>query len=143
MSYPPWTGGWTTGPRLLVPLIPFALLPVAALLATPRRWVVALAFLLAVLGGVEMLLFVGVARIPHFIAHPLRDAVWPLWTGALLPSWSTSGRFARNLVTLAHPETIRALPDRLQWLQFLPLIAAQALAIAAMTWRLRDRNDPQ
>ena len=34
LSYPEWTGGWSTGPRLLVPLLPFAMLPVAALLAT-------------------------------------------------------------------------------------------------------------
>ncbi len=33
LSYPEWTGGWSTGPRLLVPLIPFAMLPVAATLA--------------------------------------------------------------------------------------------------------------
>ena len=31
--YPEWTGGWSTGPRLLLPLIPFAMIPVAGLLA--------------------------------------------------------------------------------------------------------------
>ena len=31
--YPEWTGGWSTGPRLLVPLLPFAILPIAGLLA--------------------------------------------------------------------------------------------------------------
>ena len=36
LSYPEWTGGWSTGPRLLVPLLPFAMLPVAAL-ARPGR----------------------------------------------------------------------------------------------------------
>src|SRR5208282_4485259 len=25
LSYPEWTGGWSTGPRLLVPLLPFAM----------------------------------------------------------------------------------------------------------------------
>ena len=37
LSYPEWTGGWSTGPRLLLPLIPFAMLPVAALLADESR----------------------------------------------------------------------------------------------------------
>ena len=38
LSYPEWTGGWSTGPRLLVPLIPFAMIPVAGLLAERGRW---------------------------------------------------------------------------------------------------------
>ena len=38
LSYPEWTGGWSTGPRLLVPLIPFAMIPVSALLASDFRW---------------------------------------------------------------------------------------------------------
>ena len=38
LSYPEWTGGWSTGPRLLVPLLPFAMLPVASLLAVGGRW---------------------------------------------------------------------------------------------------------
>ena len=37
LFYPEWTGGWSTGPRLLVPSIPFAMLPVAALLAGDSR----------------------------------------------------------------------------------------------------------
>src|SRR5262249_30121490 len=37
LGYPEWTGGWSTGPRLLVPLIPFAMIPVAGLLAGRGR----------------------------------------------------------------------------------------------------------
>ena len=37
LFYPEWTGGWSTGPRLLVPLLPFAMLPVAALLSGKSR----------------------------------------------------------------------------------------------------------
>ncbi|MEW4452294.1 hypothetical protein AB1L30_06370, partial [Bremerella sp. JC817] len=33
VSYPEWTGGWSTGPRLLVPLLPFGMIGVAGLLA--------------------------------------------------------------------------------------------------------------
>ena len=100
LSYPEWTGGWSTGPRLLVPLIPFAMIPVAGLLAERGRWRRALTLVaatLALIGGVEMLLFQGAgARIPNEVldddamrkvalAEPLRDAVWPLWTGKPLP----------------------------------------------------------
>ncbi len=37
LFYPEWTGGWSTGPRLLLPMIPFAMLAVAALLARESR----------------------------------------------------------------------------------------------------------
>ena len=37
VSYPEWTGGWSTGPRLLVPLLPFAMIAVAGALAAAGR----------------------------------------------------------------------------------------------------------
>src|SRR5262249_54481226 len=87
--YPEWTGGWSTGPRLLVPLLPFAVLPIAGLLSGENRLTTAAkwaALLLAIAGGIEMLLFQGVdARIPHDIADPLVKAVWPTWIGQSLP----------------------------------------------------------
>src|SRR3954451_200706 len=85
LSYPEWTGGWSTGPRLLVPLIPFAMLPVAGLMAGNSRWArVArtIAAALAAVGGIEMLLFQGVGgRIPPDVPAPLVEVVWPLWNG--------------------------------------------------------------
>lgn len=60
LSYPEWTGGWSTGPRLLLPLIPFAMIAVAASLAGEGRWTgiaTALAVLLSLAGGALMLLF--------------------------------------------------------------------------------------
>jgi hypothetical protein len=132
LSYPQWTGGWSTGPRLLVPLLPFAMLPVAALLATggPKATLAAVALALA--GGVLILLFQGVgARIPQDIPDPLRQAVWPLWRGDPVPRWATDGRFARNLVGQLGPATGARLPERWRWLQFVPLLVLQALAIAA------------
>jgi len=38
-----WGGGWAWGPRLLVPLLPLSQLPLMALPAGRRWWVVALA----------------------------------------------------------------------------------------------------
>src|SRR5262249_14594983 len=69
VSYPEWTGGWSTGPRLLVPLLPFAMIPVAAVLEDGHRWS-RIAFYLAsgltLLGGAVILAFQGVGgRIPH------------------------------------------------------------------------------
>ena len=68
LSYPEWTGGWSTGPRFLVPLLPFAMLPVAALLAVGGRWATLAAVLLTLAGAVLMLLFQGVGR-----ASPIRS----------------------------------------------------------------------
>src|SRR5262249_9904985 len=54
LCYPEWTGGWSTGPRLLVPLLPFAILPVAALLgrqSPAARASTGFAICLALAGG--------------------------------------------------------------------------------------------
>ena len=145
LSYPEWTGGWSTGPRLLVPLIPFAMIPVAGLMAGGSRWAklatIATAGL-ATIGGVEMLLFQGAgARIPHQemtssgqvrdLKEPLAKVVWPIWTGQdPSPSW----RFGRNLVTMSAPESIKRLSPRWRFVQFLPLVLVQCLAIVGL-WR--------
>ncbi len=141
LSYPEWTGGWSTGPRLLVPLLPFALLPVAALLASGGRWATAAAVALAVLGGVVILMFQGVgARVPDGIARPWAGAVWPLWRGDRpLPDWVFGHRFARNLLSLARPGVAKQLPPWAGWLQFAPLVASQ---LAAMTLMLRVVKAP-
>lgn len=138
LSYPQWTGGWSTGPRLLVPLLPFAMLPVAAVLASGGRVATWAAVVLALAGGVLMLLFQGAgARIPQDIADPLRQMVWPLWRGA------PGGRFARNLTALAVPSALRRLPEGWRWVQFLPLVTAQAAAIAAfLRVASRPGSDP-
>jgi hypothetical protein len=113
------------------------MLPVAALLAADGRGAIQAAAVLALAGGVLMLLFQGVgARIPQDIADPLRDAVWPLWRGDPLPPWTDGHRFARNAVAWIAPATIASLPEGVRWVQFLPLALAQAAAIAAMTYAL-------
>lgn len=130
LSYPEWTGGWSTGPRLLVPLLPFAMLPVAAVLACGGPVVTGVALGQAVAGGVLMLLFQGVgARIPQFVADPLFGAVLPLWRGDALPGWWVNDRFARNLVRWLVPDAVGRLPLPWRGLQFVPLVVAQVAAI--------------
>jgi hypothetical protein len=142
LSYPEWTGGWSTGPRLLVPLLSFAMLPVAALLAWGGRAITVVVALLALVGGVVNFLFQGVgARLPQDIDDPLREAVWPIWSGGPLPPWWTSSqRFARNLCAEAFPQLVASLPERWQGLQFLPLLVFQAVAITAIFLLARDRK---
>ena len=138
LLYPEWTGGWSTGPRLLVPLIPFAMLPVAALLAGDSPWANAattVALCLALAGGALMLLFQSVGgRIPPDYGDPLVQAVWPLWTGRVpLPIWRYDNeRFCRNLTSLIAPGWIDRLPASWQFMQFLPLVLLQVVAILGL-----------
>ena len=144
LSYPEWTGGWCTGPRLLVPLLPSAMLGVAALLAGElsqiRRCLVAAAGLLALAGFCVNLACQGIdARIPDALGpepvdRPLSQVVAPLWTGQELPPWREGQRFGRNLVNLAAPwvnDNSRLAPDR-HWAQFIPLLLFQAVGVGAL-----------
>ena len=131
LSYPEWTGGWSTGPRLLTPLLPFAMIPVAAVLALPGRpgkAATVAAIGLTAAGAVVMLLFQGVgARIPQDVAAPLSEVVWPLWRGDAMPMWWTGERFTRTIawvVTGAAPTS--------GWWGFAPLVALQAAGIATL-----------
>ncbi|MGZ3337067.1 MAG: hypothetical protein ACXVBV_17210 [Isosphaeraceae bacterium] len=143
LSYPEWTGGWSTGPRLLVPLLPFAMIPVAAVLAGRGRWSYLAAWLataLTIAGGVLILLFQGVgARIPQDVDAPLRAIVWPLWTGrAAPPTWWTGQRFTASVVALLARDWEQRLRASRQAIQFLPLVVAQLLAIVAIYWATRE-----
>lgn len=136
LSYPEWTGGWSTGPRLLVPLLPFAMIPVAAMLAESGRIgkvATTAAVGLALAGAVLMLLFQAVgARMPQDVLDPLVEVAWPLWRGDAVPMWWTGERFARNLFALAAPSLVAGVPAAWAWLQFLPLAAFQAAGAAAL-----------
>ncbi len=141
LSYPEWTGGWSTGPRLLVPLLPFAMLPVAGLLAVGGRGTTFLAVVLTLIGAVLILLFEAVgARVPDAVARPLVEGVWPLWRGDRpLPGWVFGHRYARNLVSLAFPEAINNLPSWAGWITLLPLFAGQVLFVALMMCFIKKR----
>jgi len=89
-TYPTWYGGWSWGPRFLVPLAPFLLLPAAEIFADPpvaRRLRNGMLALLAA-GGVEQVLGVLVNyRADYDLlpwARPETAHVWEPWTAALL-----------------------------------------------------------
>lgn len=133
VSYPEWTGGWSTGPRLLVPLIPFGMIGVAGTLAVGGRGAAALAGILASLGGALILLFQGVgAQLPQDVLDPLVQVVWPLWSGGRIPPWWLGDRFTRTIPSVLAPGRFGGLPPGRQWLQFLPLVVGQAVAIGLL-----------
>jgi hypothetical protein len=139
MSYPEWTGGWSTGPRLLTPLLPFAMIPVAALLAWGNRgWTWAAAGL-ALLGAVIVFLYQGVGgRIPNPIENPFLDGVWPLWSGGPVPPWAFHGRFEKTVLDLLAPGWLAGVPERDRWVAFAPLVAFQVISIALMARLVRE-----
>ena len=144
LSYPEWTGGWSTGPRLLLPLLPFAMLMVAESLAVGGRAIAALAAALAIAGGVEMAVYQAVGgRIPpapEGVAvatpydRPFREVAWPIFRGAPLRDWpwKEGRRFDRNLVSEALPMGVDRLPQEWRWLQFAPLLLGQIVSIGAL-----------
>ncbi|MDB5351578.1 MAG: hypothetical protein JWN86_2825 [Planctomycetota bacterium] len=169
LSYPEWTGGMSTGPRLLSPLLPFAMLLVAAIVApwgrqgneTPRakptpwrsrslRAWTGIAVLLAILGGVEMLMFQGVGgRLPPAprgyaaetpFHRPWKEIVWPLWKGDPVPRWrgAESDRFEPTLVSLRWPRAVSSVPPGWRWLQFVPLVAFQSASIGLLMWGIKS-----
>jgi hypothetical protein len=154
LSYPEWTGGWSTGPRLLVPMLPFAMIAVAAALAVPGpiagRAILAVALIATLIGTVVVMLCQGVGgRIPDALEggpllHPLSRGVVHLWSGQRQPDWWIGGRFVRNLVSIAWPAVNDpgVVPPSRQWLQFVPLWIAQAGAIGWLLHRSREVKRP-
>jgi len=143
MFYPEWTGGWSTGPRLLVPLLPFAILPIAGLLAGEGRisrfasW---LALGLALAGGIEMFVLQAAGgRYPQEIGDPLIEAALPIWSGEPIPWWRFNERFSRNPIVVAFPGRVGRLQLPWQGLQFLPLLVAQGIGFLGLWFYGLDR----
>lgn len=140
LSYPEWSGGWSTGPRLLVPLIPFAMLGVAGAIAAWPRLATAVAAALALAGGILMLGFQSVGgRIPNEIGAPVAQVVWPLWRGADPPPWWVGERWTRTPLDFFSP----GATERLDVLAFVIPAALQALAIISLMGALRSASPSQ
>lgn len=137
VSYPLWQGGWCTGPRLIVPAIPFATLLVGGLLGVRRSaFFTALVGLAALAGGVLMLGCVAVGgRFPldYFdpaaprgegkIDNPVLQIVLPHWSGGAYPATKVpqeelpGGRFPDSLCSLCHrhPASFLAGGRQFEW----------------------------
>ena len=127
-----WHGGFALGPRLLVTLVPFLLLPVAAWLAErPARWRIAGAVLLA--AAAQQLYFALAEPFVylHLTNRPDGDWAWEvspllhLWEAPVGPFWLAG----------------RGLPLALAWLAgALLLLPALAFATARLARRAAARG---
>jgi hypothetical protein len=157
VSYPKWEGGWCTGPRLLVPAFPFAMLAVGGLLALPRRGVfMALLAIATTVSGLLMLACVAVGgRFPPYRLDPAARRELPLdpWTQVVFPRWQ--GRSSDETTPIAGGRQFEwnagrwlmehLLPERLsprepspwQALQFVPVGAFWILMLGLLASRTR------
>jgi hypothetical protein len=61
-----------------------------------------------------------------------------------LPGWVFGQRFARNVVSIVWPDRVAKLSPGSQWLQFVPLVVFQVIAIGVLllVTRPTPRRDP-
>jgi hypothetical protein len=137
VSYPLWQGGWCTGPRLIVPAIPFATILVGGLLGVRRsEFFTPIVGLAAIAGGVLMLGCVAVGgRFPTDffdpmaprgqgkIDNPVLQIAVPHWTGGAFPrseDSAPSGSAVRNQDSLCslcgrHPPSFLTGGRQFEW----------------------------
>ena len=144
-----WWGGWAVGPRFLVPIIPFALLPIAA--AWDRgTWQLRL--------GLVLLLVVSIAVQAHLAQHSIFE--WMLRLNADTPKdpgylwvshWTLRGTpmwgflelqpdllrlGARHLARVGHPGLDRIFTG-------IGVVAVSSLALTLWPGRSRLRGEPR
>lgn len=139
-GYPEYSGGWATGPRLLLPMVPFLMLPIAGLAAGhPRVWLVPIALASAYAMGV-MLMFQGLGgRIPDGIREPIATTAVPFYAGGIKPQWAPAGGIERNM---ADGFTLPGRRSRIRDARplVIPIALVQALALAALLVFPHTRN---
>ncbi|MCS6827384.1 MAG: DUF2079 domain-containing protein [Caldilinea sp.] len=124
-----WWGGFAVGPRYLLPMLPFFVLPVAFVLVVwgKRLWLR--------IGMALSLLWSFVAVWSMTLAEQAfpSDALRNPWAEHVLPSWAV-GNIARNLGTVLGLEGVWSLT---------PLVLLLALATVAWWWAtLQHREAP-
>jgi hypothetical protein len=135
LSYPEWTGGWSTGPRLLVPALPW--LGISAGFALQIKACRILSVILMIWGWLICSLFLGAGgRISQDIPRPFQDAVWPIWSGSPLPRFWPGERFSRTVpAELAEYYFQYKASDPRVWNLALFLIETLVLLMIMMTYR--------
>ncbi|TDI11795.1 MAG: phospholipid carrier-dependent glycosyltransferase [Acidobacteria bacterium] len=147
-----WHGGWAHGPRYLVPMFPFLLLPMV--FAPLRGWPFGLALVASVAQVVP-----GVAAFaytPQNIINPLRDMVLPLmshgylaenglyWLGASKTLGAAVGLAAMAVLSVLTWRTLRDSPWQTTAPTSRPLAAVVAislLSIAAATVTMKTERE--
>ena len=135
LSYPEWTGGWSTGPRLLVPALPW--LGISAGFALQIKACRILSVILMIWGWLICSLFLGAGgRVSQDIPRPFQDAVWPIWSGSPLPRFWPGERFSRIVpAELAEYYFQYKASDPRVWNLALFLIETLVLLMIMMTYR--------
>jgi hypothetical protein len=133
----PMAGENLPGPRLLVPMLPFACLALAWIVDHPRRWL-RVAFAVLLIYGVALsFLFVALGvRIYHtYLPFPLTDLYWPLISsGGIVPA--RNGETPQSLLTL-----IPGFPSNVAfWVLPVILSVWTTLAVRALVSRRQHRR---
>ncbi len=122
-----WSGGWTTGPRFVVPSLPFLILPLALLWQRCGEGARLALLGLAVVSAADALVCASVSMItPARFANPLLDFIFPIFVGGGV----------RDLLTyagLGGPVTLAAIP--LLWVALAAILAATARTMPAASPR--------
>ena len=94
LSYPEWTGGWSTGPRLLVPALPW--LGLASGFALRYKPIRTIALPLYLMGLIIADLFLSVGgRVSQDYAKPIQDVLQPIWLNSSRPAFWPGELLAR------------------------------------------------
>lgn len=113
-----WWGGWSTGPRFVVPSLPFLVMPLPFLWQRCGEGARLALLGLAVVSAADALACASVSMIaPQRIANPLLDFIFPIFVRGGV----------RNLLTYAGlhgPVTLVAIP--LLWVALAAILAATA-----------------
>ncbi|HEX6542547.1 MAG TPA: hypothetical protein VF040_12385 [Ktedonobacterales bacterium] len=133
----PMAGENLPGPRLLVPMLPFACLALIWVVDHPRRWL-RIALGVSLIYGVAMsYLFVALGvRVYHtYVAFPLTELYWPLIRSGLVPQ--------KNGVTPDSLLHMLRIPRRAA-LWFLPMFLTvwTTLAVRALATRKQYHHTP-
>jgi len=130
--HPTWTGGWSTGPRYLLPALPFAMLPVAFAVAGRGQWPRRILGFLGIVGFVVCLacaISPYGGRLPDYGIPGGDNPILQVALPDLI-----AGRLGRNLGNLMLYGDWQG-PEEGNWLVLLPFFTLITALLVALHWR--------